>query len=215
MAEVENVVRAFTLEHVERLTGVTQRQLKYWDDTDFFKPEHAYENRRSPYSRIYSFQDVVALRVLKQLRSQHDISLQHLRKVGDELKARSGEVWAKTVLYVVKNEVVFNDPETGRPRGIVSGQYIAPTIVLERVIGDVSRDAKGLMRRDPATIGKIGKHRYIAHNAPTVQGTRIPTRAIKAFHDEGFSTAQILKQYPSLTEADVRAALEYEEARAA
>ena len=86
MSEADNVVRAFTLENVERLTGVTQRQLKYWDDTDFFKPEHAYENRRSPYSRIYSFQDLVALRVLKQLRSESDISLQHLRKVGEELR---------------------------------------------------------------------------------------------------------------------------------
>jgi hypothetical protein len=61
---VENVIRAFTLESVERLTGVTQRQLKYWDDTDFFKPEYGYENRRIPYSRLYSFQDVVALHVL-------------------------------------------------------------------------------------------------------------------------------------------------------
>lgn len=212
---MENVIRAFTLESVERLTGVTQRQLKYWDDTEFFKPEYGYENRRIPYSRLYSFQDVVALRVLKKLRSDHDISLQHLRRVGEELRARTGDVWARTKLYVVQNEVVFDDPETGQPRGVVSGQYIAPTIVLERVIGDVAEQARGLLRRDPSTIGKVSRHRYIAHNAPVVEGTRIPTRAIKAFHDEGYSIAAILKQYPTLTEADVRAALDYEGAAAA
>ena len=124
-------------------------------------------------------------------------------------------MWAKTVLYVFKDEVIFDDPKTGMPRGVVSGQYIAPTIVLKRVIGDVSREAKRLMRRDPSTVGKISRHRYIAHNAPVVEGTRIPTRAIKAFHDEGYSLAQIRKQYPTLTDDDIRAALQYEELQAA
>jgi len=69
MEEQETVVQAFTLGQVERLTGVTQNRLRRWDTTGFFAPAYAYENRRSPYSRIYSFQDVVGLRVINVLES--------------------------------------------------------------------------------------------------------------------------------------------------
>jgi uncharacterized protein (DUF433 family) len=49
----------------------------------------------------------------------------------------------------------------------------------------------------------------VAHNAPVLAGTRIPVRAIKRFNEAGYSVAQILSEYPTLTESDVVAALAY------
>ena len=68
MNEFTTVIRAFSAENVSRLTGLSMSQLIDWDRIGFFRPEHASENRREAYSRIYSFQDVVGLRTLAVLR---------------------------------------------------------------------------------------------------------------------------------------------------
>jgi MerR HTH family regulatory protein len=49
----KTVITAFSDEQVERLTGVTRQQLRYWDRTGFFRPTFASEDRRAAYSRIY------------------------------------------------------------------------------------------------------------------------------------------------------------------
>ena len=84
MAEITSVIAAFSEASVERLTGLTSAQLRYWDKTGFFAPTYADDDRRTPYSRIYSFKDVVGLRTLGLLRRQHNVSLQHLRQVAKE-----------------------------------------------------------------------------------------------------------------------------------
>lgn len=71
MSDTDEAVRAFSAEHVVKLTGLSQSQLRYWDRTGFFQPEYASENRRSPFSRVYSFQNVAGLRTLGILRRQY------------------------------------------------------------------------------------------------------------------------------------------------
>ena len=78
-----NLIRAFSEDHVERLTGISKGQLRYWDRTGFFVPAFAHGNRRAAFSRVYSFKDVAALRVLNVLRNQYAVPLQHLRKVAE------------------------------------------------------------------------------------------------------------------------------------
>jgi uncharacterized protein (DUF433 family) len=51
----------------------------------------------------------------------------------------------------------------------------------------------------------------VTHNTPVVAGTRIPTAAVRRFHEAGYSPSQIMREYPSLTPEDVKAALVYEE----
>jgi MerR-like DNA binding protein len=77
MAKPESnvVVSAFTEDQVERLTGISQRQLRYWDRTGFFVPSLAYEDRRSPYSRLYSFRDIVSLKIVSALRNEANVPL--------------------------------------------------------------------------------------------------------------------------------------------
>lgn len=208
MTSSDNVIRAFSAEQVERIAGLTPTQLREWDRIGFFRPTIAHENRRSPYSRIYDFRDVVGLRTLSILRRDHKVPMNHLKDVARELSQHSSAPFSELVLYVFNRRVQFHEPQTGKIRGVVDGQFVAEVIPLKSVRDDVKREADKLRERTADQLGKVERHRYIAHNAWVVAGTRIPIAAIRRFHEAGYSVPQILKEYPSLTRADVVAALE-------
>ena len=203
---MSNVISAFTAEQTERLTGLSASQLRDWDAAGFFSPSYASVNRRSPYSRIYSFEDVVGLRVLSILRNVHKVSLSHLKEVAARLGPRAHRPWAELTLYVLNGEVHFRNPDDGKVQGAVSGQLAAP-IPISSVVEDIRDRAAKLRARDSSTIGQIDKHRFVSHNEPVVAGTRIPISTIRSFVDAGYSVAAILREYPSLTRADIEAAL--------
>lgn len=209
-----NVVSAFSVDHVSRLTGLTARQLAYMDRTGFFAPEYGYADRRKPHSRIYSFKDLVALRVIAMLRRKHRIPLQRLRKVREELTRHDEAPWANLKLYVQGKEVHFKEPATGRVRSALGRQYTA-IYAVDEIANDMAAKVETLKRREPDDVGHVERHRYVTHNAWVVSGTRIPTAAIRQFHEDGYSVSDILREYPGLTEDDVRAALEHEETTAA
>jgi len=214
MLDIRDVVAAFTEEQTQRLTGLTKGRLRYWDKTGFFKPSFAEDGSRLPYGRFYSFRDIVALRTLELLRVQNGVPLQHLRKVAETLSHLKDDLWTKTALYVANRKVILVNPETGQPQEVVSGQYLLP-IKLKRVMRDTSREIEEMRRRSPAEVGQVTQNRAICHNAWVVAGTRIPVGAIKRLREDGFSTEQIIAEYPDLTAADVAAALEHDAAKAA
>lgn len=211
----DSVISAFTEEQVERLTGITLGQLRYWDRTKFFVPSYAEDNRRVAYSRIYSFKDVAALRTISVLRNQHNVPLQHLRKVGQQLQQLSDDGWVKTTLYVFGKRVIFNDPNTDQLREVVGGQYIVPSIALERVYSDTKRDVANISKRPADKVGRVERSRNVSHNAWVIAGTRIPTAAVRRFKEAGYTTDAILREYPDLTLEDVEAALAHEARSAA
>lgn len=207
MAAGESVLLGFGPEHVVRLTGLTRKQLTDWDKTDFFKPRYAFRDHRSPNSRVYSFRDVVGLRVISVLKNKHGISLQHLRKVAEKLKSSDYAFWASLNVFVVNREVVSIEIDTGKPKAVVSGQYVLECIPLESVISEMKTEAEKLTKRPQSTIGRLERHKYISQGALTVAGTRIRASAIRNFADAGYSEEQILSEYPDLQLADIRAVL--------
>jgi DNA-binding transcriptional MerR regulator len=208
--DADNVIAAFCVDHVERLTGLTKGRLRYWDRIGFFAPSYADDDRRSPYSRIYSFRDIVGLRTLCLLRDNHHVSLQHLQQVAEKLSHLANDLWSSTTLYVLERKVIFDETGTGRLREVVSGQYVNG-LALEEVISDVRRGIAQLRRRSETQIGQITRSRFINHNALVIAGTRIPIAAIRRFREAGYTVEQIIREYPDLTTRDVEAALTYEE----
>jgi uncharacterized protein (DUF433 family) len=204
MSEITNVISAFSADQVVKLTNLTTRQLAYWDNLGFFWPQYAADDRRSPYSRIYSFKDVVGLRTLSVLKRTYKCTLPHLREVAKKLSEYSKTPWADLTLCVLKRRVYFDEPQTGRTRGVVDGQY--SLLPINSVMEDVRREAELLTHRAPDQIGKVEKHRYVSHQAEVIAGTRIRVATILRFLQAGYSVAEIIKEYPSLTEADVKAA---------
>ncbi len=203
-----NIVSAFSEENVGRLTGVSKRQLRYWDRTGFFTPAFPSEDRRVPFSRVYSFKDVLSLRTLNVLRNQYSVPLQHLRKVAEKLAHLSDAKWTATTLYVLSKKVVFVEPGTKALQEIVSGQYVIG-IPLKTVVSDTRKDVEKLQKREESDVGKVERRRNVARNHPVMAGTRIPVSAVQRMAEDGLTARQIVAEYPSLTLDDVKAALLY------
>ncbi|MGQ0712811.1 MAG: DUF433 domain-containing protein [Gemmatimonadaceae bacterium] len=204
---------AFTAEHVCRLTGLSARQLGYWNQTDFFSPTLIDDHKRRAFGRIYSFRDVVGLRTIALLRNRHEIPLQELRRVGAWLNERHDAPWSTLRFALRGRRVVFFDPFADvavEPRG--AGQEVLP-IALEPIANEMRDAADRLRERRKDQIGQVSRNRYVVHNAWVLAGTRIPTTAIWNYHHAGYSAADIIKEYPTLTRADVRAAIAFEKRR--
>lgn len=202
---------AFTADHVCKVTALSKRQLGYWDSTGFFNPAYATENRRRPFSRIYSFRDVVGLRTIAILRKDHRLPLQELRKVGAWLQRHHETPWASLTIYVSGRRVYFDDPRTGlRMEAKPQGRPVLP-FAMERVAQQVAIAAERLKKRKPQEVGKVIRNRYVVHNAPVLAGTRIPTSAISNLRDAGYTVRGIIREYPRLKPKDVQAAVKYEE----
>lgn len=213
MESNNTVVAAFSADQVVKLTGLTVRQLAYWDDTGFFKPQYASENRRSPYSRIYSFSDIVGLRTISLLKNGYNVSLKHLKDTAEKLSRYTKKPWSEIKLAVWNREVTWIDPDTGKPASVLSGQFILFELI--DVIEDMKQKTESLRTRSSDEIGKVVRKRNIAHNRPVFAGTRIPVAAVRNFADAGYSVDAILREYPSLTKEDLEAALQGKASRTA
>jgi len=210
MARQTDVVAAFSEEQTSRLTGVSMGQLRYWDRTDFYRPAYAEKNRRLTFSRIYSFRDIVALRVLNTLRNDLGVSLPHLREVSHRLSFLRDERWTGVKLWVLDKRVVWQEPKSEIPQEVLSGQYVLKPIALEEVVDSTKASIAQMPRaRREGSIGRVERKRNVSRNAPVIAGTRIPVATIKRFHDAGYSAEAIIEEYPDLTTQDVRAALVY------
>jgi DNA-binding transcriptional MerR regulator len=209
MLDVGNVLAAFSEEDVHRVTGLSIGRLRYWARTGFFRPSFVEDDPRLPYSRFYSFRDVVALRTLEMLRLKNGVPLQHLRRVAEKLSHLKDDLWTKTTLYVANRKVVFSDPLTGKPQEVVSGQFVIE-YALVKLIEETNESIEAVGRRSPDQVGKVVKIRGVNRNAWTIAGTRIPVASVRRLHDDGYSVDQIIAEYPDLTEADIGAALSHE-----
>jgi uncharacterized protein (DUF433 family) len=206
--DARKIIETFSEEMASRLTGVSIRQLRYWDRDGFFSPSMGFADRSVPYSRLYSFRDIVSLKILNTLRNDASVALQHLREVKEKLSGLGESLWTQTTLYVHNKRVAFVNPESEALEEIVSGQGLLQIPLL--VASNNMRDQiNRLKERDPRQIGKIERKRKIASNQWVIAGTRIPVESIKAFAAEGYSIERIKLEYPTLTEADIRAAIDY------
>lgn len=202
------VVAAFTEAEVQRLTGISQRQLRYWASDDFYTPSLKVEDRELPTMRLYSFRDLVCLKVINALRNNSKVPLQELKRTKERLAHLGDDLWAKTTLYILGKRVVFDNSETGEKEEASSGQGVL-RIDLQVVTGQVESSIRAMRDRRTGTVGKIERKRGVAQNQPVIAGTRVPVRSIQSFSKAGYSIDDIHKQYPSLTKEDIIAAVNY------
>lgn len=201
---MDRVVSAFSEEQTERLAKISGRQLRYWTRTGFFRPSINDSSITMLGTDVYSFEDVVSLRVLGTLRNVHGVSLQHLRKVRDRLTLEQS-AWANSCIYVLKKNVYFDNELGGATNG-ETGEDTLPNVPLRLVIENVRKDTEALKFRDAEQIGQLTSKRAIARNGQVFAGTRIPVAMVKEYFDEGFGVHDIILDYPTLTRQDVEKA---------
>jgi DNA-binding transcriptional MerR regulator len=207
MSNIVRIPKAYSEEQAARLARVSIGQLRYWDSTEFFQPSIAFEDRRAAFSRIFSFEDVVALRVLGELRNEHDVSLQHLRRVRDKFRMPQS-AWADEEIFVHRKRVYFKN-ERGTFTSADTGEETLPNIPLPKVIAEVYRDAEALRIRPADAVGAKTRSQKTARRAEVFMGTRIPIDMVKEYFQEGFGVDDILRDYPTLREEDIRAAIRW------
>jgi uncharacterized protein (DUF433 family) len=201
MSDAE-IIGAFSEEDAVRLTGLSLGQLRSWDRRGLLPASYSDDHPGTPYRRVYSFRDIVSLRVLASLRLDHGVSVQHLRQVSERLAHLGDQKWTATTLYVLGKRVVFNDPESLVRQEIVSGQTVFD-IPLKVAIRDTRDAVRHLNARSEAAVGHIVSERYVMNNRPVFEGTRIPVSSVTAYLEHGASTSDILLEFPELRRADI------------
>lgn len=77
-------MEAFDSKTVSRIVGVSLRQIQYWDERGFIRPSVRLAVGRGS-RRLYSYSDLVQLKVVKDLQG-HGLSLQKIRRCLHYLK---------------------------------------------------------------------------------------------------------------------------------
>lgn len=198
---------AISEDWMRRLTGLSGRQLRQWEQEGVYSPEFTDAERRQPASRMYSFEDVVALRALAQ--AHEGLPLPQLRALGAWLQEHRRQGWSNLRFAVAADRVFVSNPSTG-DLTIPAEHTSARTYEMEEFARDMRGQVEQLRVRNGENVGRIARHRNVMSNAPVIAGTRIPTAAIWDFHEANYDEDAILREYPQLTPADVQAAIGYE-----
>jgi len=82
-------MEGFTAHQACKFTGCTARQLRYWDKIGLVPPSVQGTGGRPGIPRLYSFRDLVALRVVKSLLDG-GMSLQRVRRSWEFLNKKAG-----------------------------------------------------------------------------------------------------------------------------
>jgi uncharacterized protein (DUF433 family) len=196
------VTRAFTADRVRELTGLSKRQIQYWDEQDFIRPSLTSRQGRGR-RRLYSFRDVVALRAAAEIRAA--VSLQLIRKVDAYLRQLDYEhPMAEIAFEIVGDDLFFEEAGAVRHARRPEQTVLRVTVPFAHLVNDLERR---IAKLDKRVVGKLERRRSTLGGKLLIAGTRIPVSTIQRMRDDGASVAAILKLFPDLRRRDVDAAL--------
>lgn len=97
----------FDSKTASHIAGVSLRQIQYWDEQGFLRPSFRPAAGRGS-KRIYSFSDLVKLKVVKNL-TDHGLSLRRIRMCLHHLKdySSAGPALATSVKYLTDGKKIF------------------------------------------------------------------------------------------------------------
>jgi DNA-binding transcriptional MerR regulator len=133
------------------IVGVSLRQLQYWDERDFIRPSVKLAEGRGT-KRLYSFHDLICLKVVKDL-AHHGFNLQKIRRCLKPLKDNSShtERPAQSLKYLTDGEdlfVITNDRR--KILDAIERQFVVSLglgSLVRELDGQVKRAALGLARK--------------------------------------------------------------------
>ncbi len=126
------------------LVGITYRQLDYWARTGLLRPALA-EARGSGTKRRYSYQDVLELKVIKQLLDS-GVSLQSARRAVDCLRVELGTDLASANLVLTSTNSVLARSNGEVVDLLAGGQGVFNIVPLSGVVGELNADIVAIAR---------------------------------------------------------------------
>jgi DNA-binding transcriptional MerR regulator len=195
---------AFPDTKARQLARVSMRRLRYWEQVGLVVPSIKRRLGAGSTVRLYSFQDLLALLVVSQLRTERDMSLQRIRKLVNHLRGRNYDHPLRELKFAtVGREIYIQHPDGSWEGDLQPDQIvIEQTIRLDPLRAWIERAAK---RSDQDT-GRLVKLRGVHASAPVFAGTRIRVSTVQDYLRHGRETAEILRAFPDLDEADVEQA---------
>lgn len=134
----------FNTKAVCNVIGITPRQVQYWDETNFIKPSIRQATGHGS-SRLYSFLDLVQMRVAKALLDG-GVSLQKIRKSLEFLRAHAPEVRKPLaeMRFITDGDTIFVlTQDKDRIVDALQGGQLVFSIAL----GDLVRELNGKVQR--------------------------------------------------------------------
>ena len=201
MASADGDLLAFPDARAARLAGVSVRRLRYWEQSGLVVPsiKRVFSPRNT--IRLYQYQDLLALLVVATLRTEREMSLQHIRRVVGHLRSRGYDAPLSELKFAtLGHEIYFQHPDGSwegdlRPDQIV----LVKTIRLEPLRLRIDAAA----RRSASDAGRVTKHRGVHASAPVFAGTRIRVSTVQDYLRNGYGIQVILNAFPDLEAADV------------
>jgi DNA-binding transcriptional MerR regulator len=172
MAEVSTQVGGYSGPQVCGLVGITYRQLDYWARTGLLQPSVA-TARGSGSRRVYSYSDVLELKVIKQLLDA-GVSLQSARRAVECLREDLGTELTSANLVLTGTSSVLARTNGEVVDLLAGGQGVFNIVPLAGVVGEIDAaihvldEARGDSRERPTAPPVAGDGR----RHPSAQGSR-------------------------------------------
>jgi uncharacterized protein (DUF433 family)/DNA-binding transcriptional MerR regulator len=188
------------------LAGIPKSTLHYWAREGIYTPSIA----RGPRLRLWSWADLLALRAIDWLRRKkgpNEPATTSMRKIRQAIAELSKlgvphEVFAEAVRVSVAGDLYF--PVGGTDMQATPAQQgawaeLLPFIRPYHAAPDLL-EPQPLLRIIP---GKL-------HGEPHLLDTRIPSAAIYALHERGYTPQDLLAMYPEASEPAIKSAIDFE-----
>lgn len=134
----------FNTKAVCNVIGITPRQVQYWDETNFVKPSIRQATGHGS-SRLYSFLDLVQMRVAKALLDG-GVSLQKIRKSLEFLRTRAPEVRSPLteMRFITDGDTIF---VLTKDRDKIVDALQGGQLVFSIALGDLVKELNGKVQK--------------------------------------------------------------------
>jgi uncharacterized protein (DUF433 family) len=190
-----------------RFAGVSQKQLRYWDDTGLLSPSVKRQLSERNTVRLYSFPELVELRVIVGLMRM-GMSIQRIRRIVQYLRHEGHQAPLRELRFTVAGrELYFQRPDGTWAGDRQPDQFVIDgtiTLPLDKYRAGIRQAAQATRRQ--RDVGRIERYRKVLGHKPVFAGTRVPVSAIMPYLKRGLPDEEILEAFPQLTKADITAA---------
>lgn len=133
--------QSFTAEQACRLSNCTHHQLRYWDRVGLVSPSLQTTGGRPGIRRLYSFRDLVALRVVRSLLD-NGMSLQRVRRAWDYLRREGDmETHLSDVKLVTDGQSIFRvSNDDGELMDALREGQLAFFVAIDEITREVEED---------------------------------------------------------------------------
>lgn len=130
----------FTAQQASQLTSCTAHQLRYWDRVGLVKPTIQGTGGRPGRRRLYSFRDLVALRVVRSLLD-NGMSVQRVRRAWDYLR-RSADMdqHLSEVQLVTDGQSIFKVEDDAELLDALRKGQLAFFVEIDKITRSVAED---------------------------------------------------------------------------